>query len=89
MVVHATNHKAILHAKLFSAVGSMVYLSSVNAAVDRPRAEGARIRMGCLWGLECSSVGWRRRRMIGLWGYVVIWRCGCVWAAGSEALCCD
>ena len=64
MEAYATYHRAISHTKLVSAAGSMVYFSSVNAAVDCPRAEGARIRMGCLWRVDCSSGGLRRRRMI-------------------------
>ena len=88
MVVHATNHTAILHAKLFPALGSMVYSSSVNAAVGRPQAEGARIRMGCLWGLG-GSTGRLRRCKMGGCGCMVVWRGGCVLVTGLEALRCD
>ena len=86
MGADATYHTAILHAKLFSALVSMVYFSSVNAAADSARAEGACVQMGCFWRLGCKSGRLRRRRKSCLRGRVVLWHCGCVWAAGPGAL---
>ena len=65
-----------------------LYSSSVNAAVGRPQAEGARIRMGCLWGLG-GSTGRLRRCKMGGCGCNVVWRGGCVLVTGLEALRCD